>query len=129
MTSKEIKDNFGNTKQLCCACNKEKPMSEFYRNIALKSGYMSKCKKCKITGISCRKKKEKKIIKRKSEGLFMFNTTKEDWIEMFQFLQKIGYSLETPIHEQFCLKYNLTPRKLPKRDKTIKYTPKELGLI
>jgi hypothetical protein len=129
MTSKKIKDNFGNTEQLCCACRKTKPMKDFYRNSLLKSGFMGKCKVCRNNSIPCPKKNEEKKGRKTKNGLYIFNTTKEDWVKMFQFLQKIGYSLDSPIHEQFCKKHNLPTKKKDKKNRTIKYTPKELGLI
>ena len=58
----------------------------------------------------------------------LWNVKKEDWIETFEFLKQIGYDLSKDIHEQFCDKHNLTPRKR-KYENSIIYTPQELGMI
>jgi hypothetical protein len=116
----------------CCACDIDKPVSSFYKNNNLRMGYDAKCKLCRRTGMLCRKanNKEKPEPVRKKEYPYITSPTQDDWIETFSFLKDIGYELrdDLSIHEQFCIKYNLTPRKKVYDAKT-RFTPKQLGLI
>lgn len=118
----------------CCSCNKNKDIKDFYRNKLVKDGRMGKCKLCMSQGLSCRSqykvKHERSGRPRKIDGPVMYNVAKEDWIEMYEFLSRIGYKLsgDKTIHEQFCERYNLRPRKRM-YEKSIQYTPKDLGMI
>lgn len=118
--------------KICCACGIDKPVGKFYKNAALKMGYDAKCKSCKNKGLRCRKanKEEKTEPTRKKEFPYITNTTIQDWLETYSFLRDIGYELreDLSIHEQFCLKYNLPPRKKIYEAKK-RFTPKQLGLI
>lgn len=117
--------------KICCSCEKEKTLNEFWRNRDTKSGYDGKCKYCRVKGYYCKKKPKKESGKPKNiEGPQLYNCSKQDWIETYEFLKNIGYDLsgEKTIHEQFCEKHNLTPRKRM-REKSIQYSPKDLGLI
>lgn len=115
-------------KKICCACGIEKSIKSFYANRALRAGYEGRCKNCFTTRKRCRKRKEE--IERKKRELYpsISTTTKEDWIETYEFLQKIGYDLSEDIHLQLCEKYGLKPRKRM-REKTIQYSPSDLGMI
>ena len=118
--------------KVCCACNLEKPINYFYRNARLETGYEKRCKVCKRNKVKCRKSAEEKRERVGRPNLRdapqLYNVKKKDWVEMYNFLKKIGYDLTKNIHEQFCKKHNLKPRKIG-YDKTIKYTPKDLGII
>lgn len=126
----EKKSPMGN--KVCCACEKEKPMTEYYKNKNVLSGYSNKCKMCHIHGNLCRKKgkssNRKTLIKKREVGPSLFNVKKEDWIETYKFLESIGYDLNKNIHEQFCIKHGLKKKKRT-YEKSIQYSPKELGLI
>jgi hypothetical protein len=111
----------------CCACNIEKSITSFYKNNSYPDCYDSKCKHCKKFKKSCARKARKKMETDKY-GPKLWNVKKKDWIETYEFLLKIGYSLEKDIHEQFCEKHNLIPRKRG-YEKTIKYSPQDLGMI
>ena len=56
-------------------------------------------------------------MKRKEEpvlpvpNLRLSTTKKSDYCAMYEFLEKIGYDLNRNIHEQFCEKYGLIPKK------------------
>lgn len=95
-------------------------------------GYDAKCKLCRRGGKLCRKSNnlEKPEPVRKKEYPYIASPTQEDWIKTFLFLRDIGYELkdDLSIHEQFCIKYNLTPRNELYEAKK-RFTPKELGLI
>lgn len=118
----------------CCACLKMKSQDSYWKNNQLKSGFDNKCKICKTQGKYCVKKNK---VGRPNAGRpsknnapQLFNVRKSDWIETYEFLKKIGYDLSSDktIHEQFCEKYNLKPRKRM-YEKSIQYTPKDLGLF
>jgi len=116
--------------RICRGCEKEKPITSFYRNNLLKTGYEIRCKLCKNGGIRCRKKgdysRNGRPVRKNDPQLF--NVRKPDWIETYVFLKKIGYSLEENIHEQFCRKYNL-PTKKRTYEKSVIYSPQDLGLV
>lgn len=117
----------------CCACQKEKTIDNFWKNNQLKGGYDNKCKFCKTQGKFCVKKEKKRSsIGRPSNTTApqLWNVRKKDWIETYEFLKKIGYDLSSDktIHEQFCEKHNIKPRKRM-YEKSIQYKPKDLGLF
>jgi hypothetical protein len=121
----------------CCACLKEKTIDYFWKNKQIKSGYDNKCKVCKNSGKFCVVRRKKPKDKKNSVGRparnnapQLFNVKKSDWVETFLFLKEIGYDLSSDksIHEQFCEKYNLKPRKRM-YEKSIQYNPKDLGLF
>lgn len=113
--------------KLCCACKKEKTLKQFYKNKLFIDGYMSRCKSCRAQSIRCI---ERKRIKNENNGreLTLHGVTMNDYIETYKFLQKMGYSLDKDLHEQFCDRHNLPTRKKP-FERCLKFTPKELGLI
>lgn len=115
--------------KICCACKKDKDINHFYKNVAYPDGREKRCKICKQSKITCRVLKPKKI-KVVPKALILTNIKTEDWIQTFTFLESIGYKLDTQksIHEQFCDKYGLNPIKRM-YEKTIQYTPKDLGLV
>jgi hypothetical protein len=117
--------------KLCCACKKEKDIKSFYVNKYMPTGYDPRCKMCKQSKIRCRVangegKKSSVVKKRNSPQLW--NVGKQDWLDTYNFLEKIGYDLHTNIHEQFCSKHNLKPRERM-WEKSIQYSPEELGMI
>lgn len=117
--------------KICCACKKEKDITSFYRNAMMATGYESRCKFCKQSKNRCRAEngKDKRSDNgKKRNSPQLWNVRREDWIDTFNFLEKIGYDLHTNIHEQFCSKYNLEPRPRMK-EKSIQYSPEELGMI
>ena len=117
--------------KICCACKKEKELKSFYVNCYMKGGYEARCKMCKKSKILCRKKED---VKRGRPQLKnqpqLWNVRKSDWIESYEFLKKIGYDLSSDktIHEQFCEKHNIKPRKRM-YEKSLQYSPKDLGLV
>lgn len=119
--------------KICCSCNKEKEIDFYWRNNQTKDGRDNKCKPCKIKGLFCRKKKVKTIRgagkPKNINGPQLINVREKDWIEAYEFLKKIGYDLSSDktIHQQFCEKHNLKPKKRT-YERSIQYTPKDLGL-
>lgn len=117
--------------KICCACKKEKEIKSFYKNKMMPLGYESRCKVCKQNKLKCNgrgeygKKAGRPQLKNTPQ---LWNVRKEDWIETYEFLKSIGYDLNKNIHEQFCERYDLKPRKRM-YEKSIQYTPKDLGLV
>lgn len=105
-----MEKNGDNMKKVCGACLKEKELKSFYRNIAYKDGYDSRCKHCKMNGILLKSRKPKSISKTNG-SLKLTSPTKEDYRTMYEFLEKSGYDLKKDIHLQFCEKYNFKPKK------------------
>ena len=115
--------------KVCCACRKEKDITSFYRNIMMPTGWEARCKLCKKDKVSCRAKTDRSKSGRPKQmsSPQLWNVKKEDWIETYNFLKSIGYDITQNIHEQFCLKHNLKKKKRT-YEKSIQYTPKDLGL-
>lgn len=117
----------------CCSCLKVKDLeTSFYTNSNMKDGKYNRCKICVRQGLNCQPKPSNKKIKKfqREGGLFLTSIGRKDWIEMYDFLQVIGYKISSDltIHEQFCKKYNLNTRERMS-EKSKQYTPQELGLI
>ena len=96
------------------------------------TGWEVRCKVCKKNKVSCRAKTDRSRAGRPKHrnSPQLWNVRKEDWIETYEFLKSIGYDLsgDKTIHEQFCERYNLEPRKRM-YEKSIQYSPKDLGLV
>jgi hypothetical protein len=116
--------------KICGACCKKLSIKWFYKNKSGKDGYDARCKICKKLGKKIYRGEKKQKANRAYAHLSLFNPKKEDWIETFMFLKSIGYNLSSDktIHEQFCEKYNLRPKKRT-YEKSIQFSPKELGLV
>lgn len=115
----------------CCSCLKVKDFEkDFYRNKQYEDGKYSKCKFCLLKGSFCVKKSKEKKKTKRDDQLYLTGNSKNDWKEMYFFLNKIGYDLgsDLTIHQQFCLKYNLKERKIS-RTKQKYFSPVDLGLI
>lgn len=115
--------------RLCKACNQVLKIKWFYPCKTCKDGYYARCKTCKKNGVKIYKGEKKPKATRNYSHLSLFAPTKEDWTETYMFLKGIGYSLSgnKTIHEQFCEKYNLKPKKRT-YEKSICFTPEDLGL-
>jgi hypothetical protein len=113
--------------KICCACNKEKEIKSFYKSTLYKDGFENRCKICKQNCIKCRKPAVRKITKKRNEPA-LWNVNKQDWVDTYEFLKTIGYCLTKNIHEQFCEKHNLTPKKRG-YEKSVIYSPQDLDLI
>ena len=117
----------------CEACEHQKHIKDFYRNRAMKDGYELRCKVCQKNNIKRNKDSSKSNNRRPYEQKWKnyFNivgVTKNDYRNMFLFLESSGYSLNEDIHEQFCNKWGL-PSHNPKREFKNQYTPKDFNLI
>lgn len=58
-----------------------------------------------------KKKRTNKLTSKWEDYFRLVGIKKTDYIEMYRFLKKIGYDITLPIHEQFCSKYGLKPKK------------------
>jgi hypothetical protein len=103
--------NKNGDKKVCKACNIQKPIDEF--PISNTHGVKAaRCKLCRINKILIPKEKKELNGKSKFVSQRLTNVTKEDYKNTYLFLKNIlGYDLKSKlsIHEQFCLKHNLTP--------------------
>ena len=70
---------------------------------------MSMCKACFYEYTLEYKRKMRKRGEYLTSALKLASPTKEDYCEMYSFLEKIGYDIhsEKSVHEQFCDKYGL----------------------
>jgi hypothetical protein len=103
--------NFNGDKKTCKACDIEKPINEFpsSNTYGVKA---SRCRLC-ITNKILIPTEKKSFNKKKDTSMpRLGNITKETYKEMYIFLRDVlGYDLNSnlSIHEQFCLKHNLSP--------------------
>lgn len=112
--------------KVCKACGVVKQLKRFQK---LPSGNRGNvCNLCKSLGNKIKKDGEKKTPPRKNNALQLGNVGIKDYRSMYEYLEKIGYSLTEDIHEQFCKKYGLTPTKKKKKFNR-QYTPEDCGLI
>ena len=94
----------------CIGCLKEKEVKFFHKNSSTKDGWQYRCKLCMRNGIL----KPKKVIKFLPGDDIMLklnSISKDDYINSFLLLEKMGYDPKINIHEQFCLKYGLNPKE------------------
>ena len=96
-------------------------------------GLSSRCRMCFKIGNKCRIRRTKEELndtKKDNTLPNLFNVKKSDWVEAFLFLQSMGYNLsgDKSIHEQFCERHGLKPKRRT-YEKSIQYSPKDLGLI
>jgi len=112
-------------KKICRACGFAKRLKSFQ---TLKSGNKGGvCNLCKSQGKRIPREPKPSRIPKNIELQFGF-IRKEDYVEMYEFMEKIGYELQFDLHEQFCKKYGLTPNS-PKKTFKNHYTQKDCGLI
>lgn len=133
-----MQEEIQNNKKKCCSCLIEKDLVSFSKRWRGVDGYEKRCKICMAQNRHC-------INSRKEDGIphpnlgrrggfhespYLVNPQPQDWKEMFEFLKKIGYDYnsEKTIHEQFCEKWGIEPRK-KMYEKNRQFTPKDLGLI
>jgi hypothetical protein len=110
--------------KICKACSLEKKITRF---TMLASGNRGNtCNLCKSLGRT-QKKGEKKSKTKKNNPLQLGNISMRDYVDMYEFLEKLGYSLEGDIHEQFCKRYGLTPHE-PKNKFNRHYSAQDCGL-
>lgn len=116
---------------VCCSCGKLKSEKNYTRNTQVPRGFNARCKTCVSEGFKCTKTNDrvKKSLIDKSEYPKLKNTTAEDWIDMYKFLESIGYDISKDIHIQFCEKHNITPNIRNKYPYRVYHTPQSLGLI
>jgi uncharacterized protein YpbB len=121
----------------CCACKETKELKLFYKNNAIKGGYSARCKKCVRNNKLCRQGRPigsvKKVKETKTNGykdsfieIRLVNTRKEDYVETYKFLKRIGYKLDESIHEQFCKMHDLEPT--PAKEFLHHFSPKDCGM-
>jgi hypothetical protein len=114
-------------KKICKVCEKEKKTTSFTKLLSGNRGGV--CNLCKSLGRTIKKENisSKKVTK--NHPLSLGNVSIKDYVLMYQFLERAGYTLgNNDIHEQFCKKYNLTPRT-PKKKFLNHYSQKDCGLI
>lgn len=106
--------------KLCRACNQIKVVRSFNR---VNGVLQPRCKQCKMEG-NLINKRTKDYVSRTKTYFKLVKPTKDDYIETYQLLEKMGYDLKKDIHTQFCEKHNLTPRN-PKKQHTSYISPEE----
>ena len=112
-------------KKICRACNNLKKLKSFQ---LLKSGNRgSVCNVCKSQGKRIpREPKPSRVPK--NIALQLGFLRKQDYTEMYKAMELMGYNLSEDLHEQFCLRYGLTPNN-PKQTFKNHYSQKDCGLI
>lgn len=103
--------------KVCRTCGKEKNISQFHNLKISPDGKSYHCKIC----VNQKSRDRKKYNYKRTTHPRLTNVTKKDFYFMFRFLEQLGYDLTRPIHEQFCEKHNLTPKR-PLKVKDKRYT-------
>jgi hypothetical protein len=112
-------------KKICRACGFAKRLKSFQ---TLKSGNKAGvCNLCKSQGKTIPKQSKPSRIPKNIELQFGF-IRKEDYVEMYNAMEMMGYNLSQDLHEQFCRKYGLTANS-PKQTFKNHYSQKDCGLI
>jgi hypothetical protein len=93
----------------CVACLKEKELKSFGKNKNAKDNLQYRCKVCMANGI-LKPKKEIKFLPGDDIMLKLNCISKDDYIDSFLLLEKMGYNPKINIHEQFCMKHGLKPK-------------------
>ena len=100
--------------RICVCCGEKKTLNDFYKNATYSSGYENKCKVCKNNKVLIPKEKRQENGTGYDGYSFKISQPSiEDFIEAYTALKKLGYDLTSnkTIHEQFCERYNLRPKK------------------
>ena len=113
-------------KKICRACEKEKKITSYSRTPS--GNRAGVCNLCRSLGITIKNKKPSQKEPIKNTPLQLGNPSQKDYEFLYKSLEKMGYNLSQDIHEQFCMKYGLTPNS-PKQTFKNHYTQKDLGLI
>lgn len=108
--------------KLCRACNEIKVARAFHR---VNGVLAPRCKQCKIAG-NLIPRTTVDYTARTGMKLRLGKPTKNDYVETYELLQKMGYDLKKDIHTQFCERYNLKPRN-PKKEFKSHISPEECG--
>lgn len=118
--------------KICCACNQPKELKQFYVSRNMIDGYFARCKNCYNNRKKCKPGRkspydiEVYVSDKCVKHIKLVKPSKEDYVESYNLLKKLGYDLSESIHKQFCDKYNLVesgPKEFPNY-----YSPKDLDM-
>lgn len=97
--------------RICKACGVEKLLTQFHRCNNCLQGTVGVCKVCKSQGRTV--PKDYKVPKFNQnwsltdDKLMRLNgVSKEDYLQMYEFLRGIGYDVDGDVHRQFLDKWN-----------------------
>lgn len=111
--------------KVCRTCGRKKNISQFHNNRYNPDGKAHYCKICINEKVKESKKKTDTSLPK------LTNVKPIHYYQMYKALEKLGYDLSRPIHEQFCERHNLKPKNAWK-GRDIRYTwddVKHLGTI
>jgi hypothetical protein len=122
-----MEDNTPEIRKICKSCGASKMVKDFVKCKSCVGGYTPRCRHC-VANHKMIVRDNTKKERVSDDFLAMSGVGKDTYIEMYLFLQKIGYDLTRPIAEQFAEKHNL---KFKKRSahRLNKYNPENLGLV
>lgn len=103
--------------KVCGSCKKEKSIESFHRHSKSSDGRNPRCSICINNQQKILRKKNKEKADTSVKWFSNIRPTKNDYYEMYLFLQSIGYDPSKDIHKQFCDKYDL-----PYKAKVVKGT-------
>lgn len=110
--------------KVCKCCGIKKDNSQFHKCKACTLGTVNVCKVCKSKGLTVPKdyKTPKFNIKysKIDDSMFRLNgVTKQDYLQMYEFIKGLGYDVNGDVHRQWLDKKNQDlkrPIKYKKRD-------------
>jgi hypothetical protein len=122
-----MEDNNTEIRKICKACGVLKLLVKHFRkHPTCAGGYYPRCKTCIASkNMIYSEKNNKSGI---NDFLGMTGANKQTYIDMYLFLQQIGYDISKPVAEQFAKKHNLEVKER-RANNLNKYTPESLGLI
>jgi len=112
--------------KICRACEKEKKITSYSRTAS--GNRAGVCNLCRSLGNTIKNKNRSQKEPTKNHPLQLGNVSQKDYEIMYKYMEKMGYNLSQDLHEQFCIKYGLTPNS-PKKTFLNHHTQKDCGLI
>jgi hypothetical protein len=96
----------------CSSCGVTKKITSYHKRQIEPDGYAKRCKIC----VNLYNHSRKKTSYKEEVKIGLTRLRKQDWCQMYSFLEKMGYNTNEDIHAQFIkrhegLEYKQRPRK------------------
>jgi hypothetical protein len=104
--------------KVCSACGSTKKITSFHKRQIEPDGYAKRCKIC----VNLYNHSRKKNAYKEELKIGLTALRKEDWCQMYSFLEQIGYNTKEDIHGQFIKKHNIPEYKERPKKNNLTYT-------
>jgi len=114
----------------CSKCKVVRDISMFHKNEAYKDNYTNHCKLC-LRNYNRQKWSErcKDADTDSLETIRLYRVSIDDYTDMFELLNRIGYKNPLSVHSDFCNKHNLTESSVTNENSKSKTYKKSLEEI